>query len=118
MEPIAANTPEVIKQSTDLLNSSNSWGVTPIVIFFSILTVTVVIYFVKTLLKAYEKTNEVINKNTQGYEMLKSSIEKANELNSKLIDNINDNLEKSIKLHTKTHFKLDWLQERLKELKC
>lgn len=108
---------EIIKQGTELLNSSNSWGVVPIVIFFSILTIIIAWYFVRTLLNSYEKVNEVINKNTQGYEMLKNSLEKANETNTKLIDNINDNLRKSIDFHTQTHYKLELLKEQIRNLK-
>ena len=108
---------EIIKQGTELLNSANSWGVVPIVIFFSILTLIIAWYFVKTILRTFENTNEVISKNTQGYEMLKNSLEKANETNTKLIDNINDNLRKSIDFHTQTHYKLELLKEQIRNLK-
>lgn len=108
---------EIIKQSTELLNSSNSWGVVPIVILFSILVLGVAWFFIKTILKFTDKMSVVIDKNTQGYEMLKNSLEKANETNAKLIDNINDNLRKSIDFHTQTHYKLELLKEQIRNLK-
>ena len=108
---------EILKQSTELLNSANSWGVVPVVILFSILVLVVAWFFIKTILKFTDKMGSVIDKNTQGYEMLKNSLEKANETNSKLIDNINDNLRKSIDFHAKTHHKLELLKEQIRSLK-
>lgn len=108
---------EIIKQGTELLNSSNSWGVVPIVIFFSILILAVGYFFIKTIFKFTDKMSSVIDKNTQGYEMLKNSLEKANDTNAKLIDNINDNLRKSIDFHTQTHYKLELLKEQIRNLK-
>ena len=115
MEPIVTN--EALKQTTELLNSANSWGVVPVVILFSILVLVVAWFFIKTILKFTDKMGSVIDKNTQGYEMLKNSLEKANETNSKLIDNINDNLRKSIDFHAQTHYKLELLKEQIRSLK-
>lgn len=102
---------EVTADVTQILKDSNSYGVAPLSILFSIMIIGIVIFILKYILKdaseIVRQNGEIITKNTESQIMLKSAIENSNRLNERILSDLNQKVDKSLDLHNETHRNLN-----------
>lgn len=102
---------EVTADVTQILKDSNSYGVAPLSILFSIMIIGIVIFILKYILKdaseIVRQNGEIITKNTESQIMLKSAIENSNRLNERILSDLNQKVDKSLDLHNETHKNLN-----------